>query len=441
MSKTLENIEAAKLEWDEQGQPFSTLFNDVYFSKASGLEESRYVFLQANNLQERFSLLGEYQHFVIAETGFGTGLNFLAAWQLFSQSAPANAHLHFISTELHPLKIADLQRALALWPELSALSSQLIDSYPMPTPGMHFRNFESGRIHLSLLLGDANVLLPQVLDSDHPAITHTESRAVDAWFLDGFAPAKNPALWSEQLLQTLGRLSRIGTTAATFTAAGDVKRALQSVGFSVKKITGFGKKRDMITAVKTESNHIPYKGDTEQEKTDPRHSAHDTPWHLSSKTDKKPEHVVIIGSGIAACTTARTLANKGIKVTVIDKNPAAARGASGNPQAVLYSKISTNDGYLSRFVLASYPYALHYYQQLQREYPDLVFHPCGVMQLAVNEKTEKQQGTLCDYFNQIDNALPCFLNTEQATDIANLPIKHAALFFEKAGWLNPENVC
>ena len=168
----------AQLDWDDQGRPYSRVFDDVYFSDKSGLDETRYVFIEQNRLAERFAALPEGGRLVIGETGFGTGLNFLCAWQVFEQHAAAGARLHFVSVEKYPLSPDDLQRALALWPELKVFADQLLEQYVAIHQGFQRLTLDHGRITLTLLIGDALEQLPQ-LDA-----------RVDAWFLDGFAPAK-----------------------------------------------------------------------------------------------------------------------------------------------------------------------------------------------------------------------------------------------------------
>lgn len=152
----------------------------MYFSDQSGLDETRYVFLEQNHLQQRFAALPEGGRLVIGETGFGTGLNFLCAWQLFDHHAAPGARLHFVSVEKYPLSYADLQRALALWPELKPWADQLLAQYVAIHQGFQRLVLDAGRVTLTLLIGDALEQLPQ-LDAQ-----------VDAWFLDGFAPAKTP---------------------------------------------------------------------------------------------------------------------------------------------------------------------------------------------------------------------------------------------------------
>ncbi|MQU62797.1 tRNA (5-methylaminomethyl-2-thiouridine)(34)-methyltransferase MnmD, partial [Pseudomonas sp. FSL R10-1350] len=227
----------AQLDWDDQGRPHSRLFDDVYFSDKSGLEETRYVFIEQNALRERFSALPANAHFVIGETGFGTGLNFLCAWQLFDETAHPEARLHFISAEKYPLTRADLQRALALWSELAHYSEQLLASYWAIHPGFQTLSLANGRVTLTLLIGDALEQLPQ-LDAQ-----------VDAWFLDGFAPAKNPDMWTPELFAQLARLAAPESTLSTFTSTGWVRRALNEAGFKMRRTPGIGHKWEILRGV------------------------------------------------------------------------------------------------------------------------------------------------------------------------------------------------
>jgi tRNA U34 5-methylaminomethyl-2-thiouridine-forming methyltransferase MnmC len=224
----------AHITWhlNENGdpQPYSSLFNDVYFSSDDGLNETEYVFLQGNDLTERFNTLN---HFTIIETGFGTGLNFLCAAQLWLNIAPAQATLHFISVEKYPLSLYDLVKALQLFPSLQPLAADLIAQYPQILSGKTISLFNQ-RVKLTLMIGDASQCLSGL---QHKA---------DAWFLDGFAPAKNPDMWGETLFAQMARLSHVQTTFATFTSAGAVRRGLQAAGFKVNKRAGFGKKREML---------------------------------------------------------------------------------------------------------------------------------------------------------------------------------------------------
>lgn len=226
-------MEYAELDWSS-GLPFSTRFHDVYFSTSGGLAETEHVFLHNNQLPERFSALTNSDSFTIGETGFGTGLNFLAAWQCFSKCAPPTATLTFVSVEKYPLRPDDLHRALSLWPQLGIFSSELLDHYPLLSPGWHTLQLVQGRVTLRLGIGNALDRYRQLHDT-----------AIDAWFLDGFAPSKNPDLWQQELFTELVRLSAAHATLATFSCAGAMRRALQGVGFDVRKVPGYGCKREM----------------------------------------------------------------------------------------------------------------------------------------------------------------------------------------------------
>ena len=176
-------IQTAELDWhlvDGIEVPVSKQFGDVYFSKDNGLLETRHVFLHGNDLSLRLANLSDYEYFSIGETGFGTGLNILALWQMWQQYRPDNqSHLHAISVEKFPLSKLDLIRALNAWPELKPLADQLIQQYPLPLAGCHRLNFPEERFSLDLWLGDAHEVFPE-MEKLHP---------VNAWFLDGFAPS------------------------------------------------------------------------------------------------------------------------------------------------------------------------------------------------------------------------------------------------------------
>ena len=231
----------ANIEWRD-GQPYASEFQDVYFSTDNGLLETDYVFLQGNHLAERW-LDSDLKTFNIAETGFGTGLNFLCAVNSWLSTAHEKASLHFLSVEKYPLSLQDMKAALSLWPQLNGVSEPLLAQYEKLINGTASISLYDNRVKLSLLIGDATQHFSQIDDK------------FDAWFLDGFAPAKNPDMWSSALFQQMARLSKTSATFATFTSAGDVRRGLQQAGFSVSKRTGFGKKREMLTGYFTGLNH------------------------------------------------------------------------------------------------------------------------------------------------------------------------------------------
>ena len=401
----------AQLSWSDDGQPFSTHFDDVYFSRESGLAETRHVFVQHNNLEQRWGELRAGAAFCIGETGFGTGLNFLCAWQLWDQVAPTDARLHFISCEKYPLSRSDLQRALALWPELQPWVDQLLAQYTDLAAGWQRFSLAEGRVTLTLLIGDALETLPQ-LDA-----------RVDAWFLDGFAPARNPDMWQPALYAQLARLSAPDTTLATFTSVGEVRRGLQAVGFSMRKVKGFGRKREMICG---------------QLDSLPGH-AWSAPWYQRPATPTDRErNALIIGAGLAGCATAFALARRGWQVTVIERHAHAAAEASGNAQGILYCKLSPHQTPLSRYVQASYTYGLRLLHEIL-EQGDSSWRACGVLQLATDGKEQARQQALGE-----QGYPPGFLhavNAAQASAIAGVQVDRTGLFFPGGGWVHPPSLC
>jgi len=427
------HIDHAQLQWDEDGQPISSTFGDVYFSRANGLEETRHVFLQHNQLAERWQQLKAGDHFTIAETGFGSGLNFLAAWQLWLSTAPADAQLHFISVEKFPLTKTDLQRALALWPELSEFTAPLIEAYPVFVgAGFHRLSFMDGRIKLTLIINDAALGFTQLLATTHPAFA-TQCAKIDAWFLDGFAPSKNPQMWSDELFTRIRQLSHIGTTAATFSAAAIVKQGLKLAEFSIQKVPGFGRKREMVKACMEQApitNH--------QDSLQPRsYSLHPVPWTIdAAATIPAEKHAFIIGGGLAGCTSARALAERGWKITLMERHAELAQEASGNPQGVLYAKLSPKNEAQAEFNLQ----ALQFAQQFYRSHWNAIGKQCGVLQLSHCESEQQLHEQLREKFSAADE-LVTFVDAAEATNIAGITLSHSALYFPKAGWINPRKLC
>jgi tRNA 5-methylaminomethyl-2-thiouridine biosynthesis bifunctional protein len=396
----------ARLEWDEQGQPLSSQFADVYFSNENALAETRYVFLANNQLPERFAALTADQQLVIGETGFGTGLNFLCAWQLFEQHAVASARLHFVSVEKFPLNKADLQRALALWPELEAYAEQLLAQYVALHPGFQRLVFANGRIILTLLVGDALELFGQ-LDGQ-----------VDAWFLDGFAPAKNPDMWTPELFAELARLSHAHTTLGTFTSTGYVRRRLNDAGFKMKRVPGLGKKWEVLkgTFIGTQVTA-------------------EKPWFTRPRQPVGERSALVIGAGLAGCATAASLAARGWQVTLLERHSAIAQEASGNPQGVLYLKLSAHHTSLSRLIVSGYGHSRRLLEQLQK---GTDWDNCGVLQLAFDAKEAQRQTQLAAAFPA---DLLMNLDRSAAEAKAGISLPAGGLFYPEAGWVHPPALC
>ncbi|MCO6524791.1 MAG: tRNA (5-methylaminomethyl-2-thiouridine)(34)-methyltransferase MnmD [Candidatus Schmidhempelia sp.] len=236
-------INTAIINWNNKHTPISTQFDDVYFSNEDPLAETRFVFIESNHLSERF-IQHQQPQFIIGETGFGSGLNFLLTWQLFNQFREQYPNhplkrLRFISVENYLLTLNDLQKIHGFYPELASLKQQLQQQWPKPIAGEITLNFINSQ--LTLWLGDI---------SEYSQFLQQANLKIDCWFFDGFAPAKNQSMWSACLFKQLFQYTQPMATFATFTASGFVRRNLQAAGFKVSKQKGFGRKREMLIGYK-----------------------------------------------------------------------------------------------------------------------------------------------------------------------------------------------
>ena len=439
-------ITPAKIGWqtDDAGNqvPVSGEFGDVYFSHADGLAESRHVFLAHNQLPERLANLADKQCFTIAELGFGTGLNFLATWQLWrelraQQPQLTSARLHFITTEKYPIPLNDLTQILALWaqraPELAELIKELLTNYPPLIAGCHRLNFIDDNITLDIWLGDAGDSLASLATFDSLATLNTETAIkrpyVDAWFLDGFAPSCNESLWAESIFTQMQRLSRTGTTAATYSCAGIVKRGLQAHGFSIKKVKGFGRKREMLTAAITDN--------TESLPDSLALNNDNNICVLPHPHDHTPNHTVVIGVGVAGLLTAWTLANRGVTVSIVDK-VAPLAGASGNPRALLAPNMTPIHHVYEHLHSIGYLYSGRLYRYFNRQaalqQTPLILEQTGALDLLI--KTNIGTVQIADYPNEMATTV----TIEEAQQLSGLKTKDLTdnLYLPKSGLVNPQ---
>lgn len=401
----MSDFQHAQLNWDDQGQPHSQLFDDVYFSRDNGLEETRHVFLESSQLEQRFRGLAEQELLCIGETGFGTGMNFLCTWQLFERCAPGNARLHFVSVEKYPLHLDDLRRAWQAWPELAAYSEALIEQYQVILPGFQRLSFAAGRVQLTLMIGDALDCLSQ-LDA-----------CIDAWYLDGFAPARNPAMWTPELFAQLARLSAPGASLATFTSSGLVRRGLSNAGFAVRRVPGFGTKWEML------QGH--YRADQ---------LPGGKPWYRRPAPPGE-RRALVIGGGLAGCSSAASLAARGWQVTLLERRENLASEASGNPQGILYLKPSAHRTTLSQLVLSGFGST----RRLLSNCPQTDhWQACGVLQLARDPQEQQRQRELTGAFPA---DLLHWVDARQASQLSGIPLSEGGLFYPQAGWVNPPALC
>lgn len=400
-------IQTADLDWqcvDGIEVPISKQFGDVYFSKDNGLLETRHVFLNGNDLETRLGALRDFEYFCVGETGFGTGLNILALWQLWQQVRPDNhSHLHVISVEKFPLSKQDLIRALAVWSELKGFSQQLIEQYPLPIAGCHRLNFPEARFSIDLWLGDAHDVFPLIAKT-HP---------VNAWFLDGFAPSCNPDMWEANVLNNLIRLSDIGTTFASFSVAGVLKRGLTQHGITISRPRGFGHKREMLKAIWNAPEPI-----AEQSQELQLHNHRNSTDHFGQR------QIAIIGAGIAGLSCAWGLAQRGHQVTIYEQS-APLSGASGNPLALLNPKLSPIEQSSEHLMTLAWQYALNHYQNFS------AFRPIAVQQLAQKNPDE---------LLHLASEYPQDLLKAQTAEQLDLHTQYKSLQLTQAGSVYPQQL-
>lgn len=329
------------LVWREDGLPQSSLYGDVYFSSVDGLAETREVFLQGCDLPGRF---GGRRDFVVGELGFGSGLNIAALLDLWRREKADGARLRIFSIEAHPLDRDEAARILAHWPELGEAAQVLLDHWPGRARGFH-------RIDLPGFDAVLDLAVMDVVEA-----LEAWDGGADAWFLDGFSPALNPAMWRDDVLAAVAARSAPGARAATFTVAGAVRRGLQAAGFEIAKRPGFGRKRERLEA------WLPPASDG-----DARPPA------------KRPERLAIIGAGIAGAALARAARAEGLSVTVIDDPDGVA--ASGNPAGLVTPALDAGGGPRA----ALYAQALARATALYAATPDAVIAR-EVLQLASIER-------------------------------------------------------
>lgn len=407
-------LQYADIYFNQDNTPVSHQFDDVYFSNQNGLEESRYVFQQGNQLWDRWQVYTG-THFVIGETGFGTGLNFFAITQLFRQfreqypDSPLK-RLFFISFEKYPIHSEKLAKSHQYYPEFSKLSEQLCNHWnPMITGCQRFHFDE---ITLDVWFGDIAENLPQLGD-------YMKNR-IDAWFLDGFSPSKNPQMWNDSLYSLLYDYCKPLGTFATFTAASLVRKGLENIGFNVYKRKGYGKKRECLAGSK------PY---TEQINVN-------TPWYLATEAKREyAQDIAIIGGGIASAFTALSLLQRGAKITLYCEDEAVALNASGNKQGAFYPQLSDDDERNIRFYIHAFLYGqqqLHWAIQQNIEFEHAF---CGVALCAYDQKSR----TKLDKIIALGLSEKLFkpLSQTELSEAVGLPLPCEGALIPQGAWLAP----
>ena len=397
--------------WLDDGTPRSTRFDDIYRSTGAdgqgGLAQARHVFLGgccllADAATGSAPLWAGQPQWHVLETGFGLGLNFLAAWQAWRADPQRPDRLFFTSCEAWPVTADDIRRSAAPFPELKPLAEQLAAQWLGLLPGVHRLVLEQGRVQLTLCIGLAQDWLP------------TLDAVVDSVFLDGFNPAANPDIWSLSVLKGIGRLCRPGSRLATRTVARTVRDDLVTAGFEVEQVAGLSPTHDGLRAV-----HAP--------RWQTRHAIRPRPAEIK-------RHAIIVGAGLAGSAVAWSLAQRGWQVEVLDQADAPASGASGLPAGLVAPHVSPDDAALSRLSRAGLRLTLQRLAELLREGED--WGPSGVLE----HRIEGKRGLPCDALWS-EAGSPGWQGSRtalaQQLEQAGLPADTLAIWHEQAAWLRP----
>lgn len=392
-------IVPACIELAGDGPPRAPAYDDLYHPRAGALAQARHVFLGGNGLPGRWQGAAR---FVILETGFGLGNNFLATWEAWRQDPQRCERLVFVSIEKHPPRAEDLER-LHVHSPLAGLAQALVQSWPPLTAGLHPLPFEDGRVTLLLALGDVAALLPEL-----------RARA-DAFYLDGFAPARNPQMWDERVIKALGRMARPGATLATWSVARAVGERLQAAGFEVSRAPGLADKREMTVA-----------------RFAPRFTPRGACMQLPLAA---PGQVTVLGAGLAGACTARALAERGVQVTVIDRHHEPAGEASGNRGGLFHGTVHEDDGPHARWLRAGSLWAARRFAQWVRDgtVPGALE---GLLRLEPRAGALERMRALIERQGWPDTWVQA-LDPVQAGMAAGANLKHPAWRFAQAGWLSP----
>ena len=389
-------LQPARLDFTPDGTPFSAACGDAGHPARGGPAQSRHVFIAGNDMPARWR---GRDRFVILETGFGFGLDFLATWQAWRDDPQACRRLHFVSLEPHPFTADDLARAHAAWPELTDLAGELRGAWPPLIPGIHRLHLAGGRLTLTLVLGDVVNGL-RGLDA-----------AVDAFFVDGFPAAIDQESSASEFCRALARLAAPGATLAARSVAGHLGEALADVEFDLAERPGFAGHGRFLSGrfrSRRPSRHVP-------------------------PADRR---ALVIGAGIAGSTTAHRLATAGWQVTVLDAHAAPGEGASGNLAGVLRPLPSADDNRLSRLTRAGYLATRALLQTL----PDARWSPCGVLHLGREPGHEAQQRKAVAALGWPETVLR-YVTAAEAGALLGRPLSTGGWLFPGGGWVQPASLC
>lgn len=411
--------------------PFAEQYQDNYHGPAGALVQAQQVFLAQTRLPQDWRGRAV---FTVLETGFGLGFNFLATWQAWQDDPQRCARLHFVSIEKHPVALSDLARAHAAEPGLAAAARALRQQWPLPLAGCHRLSFAGGRVTLTLVHGDGAAALAELV------------LQADVVFMDGFAPDRNPALWSTDVCRQLARLARPGARLATWCTAGEVRRALTDAGFAVQRQPGIAGKFHMLQGTRTGTPQLA--GAPCTDVVLPGQAAIDV-LHGNSPPAAQPatvQSVTIVGAGLAGTTLARALLQRGWQVSLIDAAAGAGLAASGNPSGVVRPLWSRDDNPVTRLTRSAFLHTIRAWAAGHDDGtgpqtpPRSGWHPTGVLQLAQDADQAADWAALLtgkDWPGEYVH----WLDARQVAQRCGLAHTHGGLMFALGGWAEPARLC
>lgn len=401
MSGGLGPLRPAQIDFSDAAAPRSLDYDDIFHPAAGAREQAEHVFLAGNGLPRRWA---GRARFVVLETGFGLGHNFLTTWAAWRRDPQRCDRLVYVAIEKHPVAAADLQRvhASSPWPELVR---EWLAAWPPATPDLHTIDLAGGRLMLRLAFGDIAYWLPQLM------------LQADAIYLDGFAPARNPAMWTAEVLQRLRHLAARDATAATWSVARPVRDGLARAGFAVDRVTGFDTKREMLVA-----------------RFAPSFSLRRPPGLCFGDGARA---VAVVGAGLAGAACAEALVRHGLSVQVFEQAPRAASAASGNPAGLLHGVVHAQDGPHARWHRAAFLRAA------ARLAPRIAAGAVrGELQGLLRLETAASWTSMCERIAR--QALPAAyvqaLDAPVAAQRARCPLAASGWWYAQGGWVDPRTV-
>jgi tRNA 5-methylaminomethyl-2-thiouridine biosynthesis bifunctional protein len=368
--------------------PYSEAFGDVYHSAAGGPAQAEHVFLRGNGLPQRWA---KRERFVILETGFGLGLNFLVTLNAWRRNP--GRKLHYVAVEKHPFTLQDLRALHERYPQLSEEAAQLHAIWPALVSGGHRAELAHGVV-LTLFFSDIKILRELRLSAD-------------AIYLDGFSPAKNPEMWTAQLMRNVSRLAAPGATAATWSVAAQVRASLERAGFAVEKRDGFGHKKEMLVATNRKE--------------------------VIERNERKTRSALVVGAGLAGAAVCERLCARGWEVELVERHARPAQEASGNPAGAFHPVVTPDDSVFARLTRAGFLHSLNRWKRLDK----VRWDPCGLLQLARDEReAASQQRAIAG----LPPEYAQLVNREEASRHAGVPVAAGGVWFPEAGWIDPPSL-